>query len=172
MLSRRDITRTDDGMSIRVRHGKGDRHRVVAIGSDIAGYIDAWIAVWERNYTLAKTLFCTVKGKGGRKLSPVTARSLIKRLAKRCGLEKRVHVHGLRHTFALELDNEGQPLRVIQQSLGHKNAATTSTYLSALGGGEAVAAMMQRQAPQDPRSVAAQALALVRAKRSPPISSS
>ena len=51
------------------------------------------------------------------------------RMARRAGVDKRVHPHGFRHTFAAELAAEGVPLNVIQQALGHSTAATTSRYL-------------------------------------------
>jgi hypothetical protein len=40
-----------------------------------------------------------------------------------------VHPHGLRHTHAYELANEGTPLHVIQQQLGHSSLATTDRYI-------------------------------------------
>jgi site-specific recombinase XerD len=42
-------------------------------------------------------------------------------------------VHKLRHTFARVMEQQGAKLSEIQRRLGHKNIATTSLYLQALG---------------------------------------
>ena len=57
-------------------------------------------------------------------------RGLLRRLRNKAGIEKRVHAHGLRHTHAAELAQEGIPVNVIQQQLGHANLAIISVYLS------------------------------------------
>jgi integrase/recombinase XerD len=143
-LQDRDIDRTESGMIVRVRHGKGDKSRTVAISASVASRIEEWLRI--RRSLVGSTVFCRVRRKGG-KNAPLTAgavRKMLKNLGQQAGIEKRVHPHGLRRTFALELDSEGVPLRVIQQALGHADASTTSTYLSALGGREVVGMLQAR----------------------------
>jgi integrase len=53
----------------------------------------------------------------------------MRRLGQKAGIEKRVHAHGLRHSFAAELAMENVPLPVIQHSLGHSSPATTARYI-------------------------------------------
>lgn len=65
-------------------------------------------------------------------------RHLLPRLAKRAGIGKRVHAHGLRHRFAIDLIKEGADLLTVRDLLGHASAATTQTYLSRLGASGAV----------------------------------
>lgn len=83
-------------------------------------------------------LFCTLDGGP---LSPQYVRGLLKRLATGAGIEKRVHPHGLRHTFAVELDAAGTSLSVISKLLGHHSTPTTARYLDHLTNGQAIAAL-------------------------------
>jgi integrase len=54
---------------------------------------------------------------------------MLKRLADKAGIEKRVHPHGLRHTHACELRQEGVDIGIISKQLGHSSTATTARYL-------------------------------------------
>lgn len=53
----------------------------------------------------------------------------MKRLARKGGVDKRVHAHGLRHTHAFELSYEGKPINVISKQLGHSSSAVTARYI-------------------------------------------
>lgn len=89
-------------------------------------------------------LFCKLDG------GPLTAqyvRGLMKRLAVQVGIEKRVHPHGLRHTFAVELDAAGASISVISKLLGHSSPQTTARYLDHLSNGQAVAALGSVELP-------------------------
>jgi integrase len=110
-----------------VRHGKGDRSRIVGIDPAAASLLGRWIEVrGARGIPRSAPLFCTL---GGRRLHDRYVRALLPRLARRAGIEKRVHPHGLRHTHAAELAREGVPVNVIQAQLGHRSLATTDRYL-------------------------------------------
>lgn len=115
--------------AIAVLHGKGDRRRTVGIDPGAAPIIKRWIEV--RSESLAPPvgvpLFCSQKC---RRMSKSMVREMLIRKARRAGIEKRVHPHGLRHTMAYELLMEGVPIPVIQQQLGHASLQTTDTYLS------------------------------------------
>jgi integrase len=83
-------------------------------------------------------LFCTLDG------GPVSAeyvRMMLRRAAAKAGIEKRVHPHGLRHTFAAELEAAGTPVTTISKLLGHSSVAVTNTYLQHLTNSEAVTAL-------------------------------
>ena len=72
-------------------------------------------------------------------------RHALPRLGRRAGIERRVHAHGLRHAFAVDMVRSGAPLYVVRDALGHASVATTQVYLSRVGAHEAVDAMRSRE---------------------------
>lgn len=110
--------------TINVRRGKGSKQRRAAVDAATLAEIDAWTAV--RNHNGHRPLFCTLAGD---QLKSAYVRALLPRLARRAGITKRVHPHGLRHSGASELLDRGASLQDIQKQLGHSNAAITDLYL-------------------------------------------
>jgi site-specific recombinase XerD len=132
-LRPQDVSPTGE---VRVLHGKGDQARTTAVGPEALAVIDAWRR--ERaglSLPRGAPLICTL---AGGKLKQQYVVALMKRLARRADIEKRVHAHGLRHTFAHELVREGAPVTHVRDLLGHANLSTTDAYLRALGAGDAV----------------------------------
>ena len=66
------------------------------------------------------------------------------RLARKVGVPKRVHFHGLRHAHAAELARELIPINQIQLQLGHANLSTTDAYLSRVAPREVIETMRAR----------------------------
>jgi site-specific recombinase XerD len=135
-----------DHGTITVLHGKGDRARTVGIDPQAAAVIDAWI---QRRKTLGigplSPLFCTISGEtAGRRVKDSYVREALKDLAKKAGIEKRVHPHGLRHTHAAELAREGVPVHIIRRQLGHGSLATTERYIDHLTPMDVITAMQTR----------------------------
>lgn len=70
--------------------------------------------------------FCTLKGK---KLDRVYLYSMIRRYAKRAGINKKIGLHTLRHSFSINFyKNSGHDLISLQKILGHKSLRTTEIY--------------------------------------------
>ncbi len=113
--------------TLRVRHGKGDRSRTVGVDEQTAALLARWL---DRRRSLGPgaraPVFCTLRG--GR-LDSSYVRRLLPRLARRAGVDRRVHAHGLRHTYAAELARERTPINVIRDALGHTSLAVTDRYL-------------------------------------------
>jgi site-specific recombinase XerD len=120
--------------TVRVLRGKGGKARTVALDALARSALEAWLTVRPRG---RGPLFCPIS-KPGQPLKSNHVRNRLRRLATWAGIEKRVHPHGLRHTYAVELDAEGFALRDIRDLLGHANASTTDTYLRGLGASSAV----------------------------------
>jgi len=74
-------------------------------------------------------------------------RTMLGRKARRAGIEKRVHQHGLRHTMATEMRAEGVDIGVIGKQLGHSSIATTATYLDHVAPAAVIEAMRRRTWP-------------------------
>jgi integrase/recombinase XerD len=91
-------------------------------------------------------LFCTITEGGP--VYDTYVRLMLKRMAAKAGIEKRVHPHGLRHTFAVELDAAGVSLSVISKLLGHHSVPVTAHYLDHLTNRQAVTALQGITLPQ------------------------
>jgi len=121
--------------SIRVLHGKGDKARTVGIDEAGLATIKTYLNKTTRVFGPKDTLIITHAGKP---LQQSYVRAMLPRIAKKAGVNKRVHAHGFRHTFAVELTRERVPVSHIQRLLGHTSLATTSIYLSSLSPEEAL----------------------------------
>lgn len=131
------------GSMIRVLHGKGDHDRVVGLDAGAWAILQLWL---DRRAAAGinsrAPIFCTLQGKP---MKSAYVRTLLPRLARKAGIDKRVHAHGLRHTHAFELAGEGTPLHVIQAQLGHSSVATTDRYIKHLNPAAVVEAIRSRE---------------------------
>jgi integrase/recombinase XerD len=122
----------------RVLHGKGNKAAVrgfhPSAGDALARWLDRRAALGLKN----GPLFCTLDGG---QLSDRYVRDLLKRLASKAGIDKRVHPHGLRHTYADELRRAGADVVTISKLLGHSSIAVTARYLDHLTNGDAIQAL-------------------------------
>jgi site-specific recombinase XerD len=116
-----------DAGTVRVRHGKGDRSRTVGIDEQTTALLARWLDRRKQLSPGARApIFCTLQG--GR-IDSSYIRRLLPRLARKAGIDRRVHAHGLRHTHAAELAREGTPINIIRDDLGHTSLAVTDRYL-------------------------------------------
>jgi integrase/recombinase XerD len=113
-------------MVIRIQGGKGLKDREVMLSKVL---IEALREHWLR-YQPKEWLF--PGGKWHTSSNPITTKvawQACRQAAKRCGLEKKVHPHVLRHCFATHLLDDGTDLRTIQLLLGHSSLEQTARYL-------------------------------------------
>jgi len=121
------------GQMLRVL-GKGRKERVVPFGSKALAALEAYWPV--RDEILANPKFkCDLEAvfinhHGGR-LTTESIRQLVKKYARLCHIDWRLHPHALRHAFATHLLADGADLRAIQDLLGHVSLSTTQRYTQA-----------------------------------------
>lgn len=128
--------------SVRILHGKGDKARLVGLDDGCLEVLRAWLDCRRRmGIDNRLPIFSTLKGGP---LSDSYVRTMLRRIGAKAGIAKRVHPHGLRHTHAFELANEGTPLHVIQQQLGHASLAVTDTYIRHLAPQDVIKTMRLR----------------------------
>ena len=128
--------------------GKGNKMRVVGLDSQTRMNLDLWMIKRKKlgiNGVGNPPIFCGISKQNlGQPIQTVYIRNLLKRLADKAGIQKRVTPHQLRHTFAHDLLNEGIGLQHIQISLGHSAIATTSKYLQRFNPRETIETIKER----------------------------
>jgi site-specific recombinase XerD len=124
--------------SVRVLHGKGDKATTRGFHPSCDDALARWIDTRKGLGLKNGPLFGTL---AGGPVSDQYVRNLLHRLGRQAGIEKRVHPHGLRHTYAVELERAGVPVSQISKLLGHSSIAVTSRYLDHLSNAAAIEAL-------------------------------
>ena len=111
-----------DRMTIRVRLGKGQKDRYARLTPTLLKILrEYWL-----EYRPQTWLF---PGETPDKpYNIATPGHILKKLCRKAGIQKRVSMHTLRHSFATHLLEAGTNIRVIQQLLGHGSLRTTALY--------------------------------------------
>lgn len=109
--------------------GKGDKERLVPIGSSAIKFIN----IYRNNIRIhvnikpgqEDILFLNRRGS---KLTRVMIFLMLKALVKKAGITKNISPHTFRHSFATHLVEGGADLRAVQEMLGHESITTTEIY--------------------------------------------
>lgn len=109
--------------------GKGSKERLIPIGSSAIKWINDYLKL-SRPLLMKKSksenyLFLNSRSS---KLSRMGVWKIIDRYVKEAGIEKEVHPHTFRHSFATHLLEGGADLRAVQEMLGHADISTTQIY--------------------------------------------
>jgi integrase/recombinase XerD len=121
-----DDVRLDDGW-LRCM-GKGRKERLVPLGESARAYLRRYIEEQRPRQAAGGDTRALFLSDRRRALDRRSIWRLVRMYARRAGIEKRVHPHTLRHTFATHLLANDAPLRVIQEMLGHADIGTTQLY--------------------------------------------
>jgi integrase/recombinase XerC len=107
--------------------GKGSKERIVPTGETARKLLEGYLAVREEFCPSDgdRALFLTRRGK---RISDRMIRYILEGYIAKLAVNKNVHPHTLRHTFATHLLENGANIRVIQEMLGHSSLSTTQIY--------------------------------------------
>jgi integrase/recombinase XerD len=106
---------------LHVRLSKGRKDRFVKIPDTLKGELESYSSLNEGDLFFQSA-------RGGR-LTTSAIQKIVRNSARKSGINKEVHPHMLRHSFATHLLEQGTDLRVIQKLLGHSDIKTTQIYL-------------------------------------------
>jgi len=113
---------------IRVEQGKGRKDRYAMLSPKLHALLRTW---WRDGRAQGKMLPGGWLFPGQNPVNPMTTRQLNRlchAAVDAAGLDKRVSLHTLRHSFATQLLEQGVDIRIIQVLLGHKKLETTALY--------------------------------------------
>lgn len=126
-VNKNDINWNDRTLTV---IGKGDKRRLA--------YFDLRCDIWIKKYLELRTddqepLFVTERSfesNNGqpRRMSTHQIRRVLKRIAEKAGIEKSIYPHNLRHSFAMNMLENGAPMESIRDFLGHSNIEHTEVY--------------------------------------------
>ncbi|WP_020507332.1 tyrosine recombinase XerC [Lamprocystis purpurea] len=106
--------------------GKGDKTRVVPVGTQAREAVAYWLRV-RANLAAGDEPALFVSSRGNR-IHPRTVRTRVAQWAQEQGADRHVHPHLLRHSFASHLLESSGDLRAVQELLGHADISTTQIY--------------------------------------------
>ncbi len=132
-LRKRDLIRSENVIRV---FGKGSKERIIPIGDIALEWIDrSESAVRSKSpkkhtsRTEAPASDLVFLNSRGGKISRVSIWRMLKKYSREAAINKEIHPHTLRHTFATHLLEGGADIRAVQEMLGHSDIGTTQTYL-------------------------------------------
>jgi integrase len=127
-----DLFLIDDPYLI-VRHGKGNKERVVYIDNQLSDHISDYLKYKSSTLSLPiNTNDPLFSGRDGHHSPPITLMKSFKIAIQKTGLRSTLSIHKCRHTYATFLLQSTGNLRYVQKQLGHTDISMTSLYASIL----------------------------------------
>jgi len=118
-----DLTRRE----VRV-WGKGAKQRIVLLGRPAVAALERYLEAGRPKLQGKERSQALFLNRFGGRLSERALQSSLRKYAAKAGIERGVHPHLLRHTFATHLLDGGADLRVVQELLGHTSLGSTQIY--------------------------------------------
>jgi integrase/recombinase XerC len=108
--------------------GKGNKTRIVPLGSHAASAMQAWLLQRANIKISDKDQNAVFVTQQGHRITPRAVQYRVKSWAIKQGINTDMHPHLLRHSFATHVLQSSQDLRAVQEMLGHANISTTQVY--------------------------------------------
>ncbi|GMU70265.1 MAG: tyrosine recombinase XerD [Steroidobacteraceae bacterium] len=108
--------------------GKGNRERLIPLGEEAVRWLSDFLRGPRNEILLDRTTDYLFPTRRGDRMTRQAFWHIIKRYARKAGVERDLSPHTLRHAFATHLLNHGADLRVVQMLLGHSDLSTTQIY--------------------------------------------
>jgi len=108
--------------------GKGNRERLIPLGEEAVRWLRAFINGARNDILLDRSTDYLFPTRRGDRMTRQAFWHIIKRYARKAGVDRELSPHTLRHAFATHLLNHGADLRVVQMLLGHSDLSTTQIY--------------------------------------------
>lgn len=108
--------------------GKGNKTRIVPLGSQAKHAIQNWLALRQQLLIRNPNEKAVFVSKQGRRISGRNIQYRMKEWSIKQGINSSVHPHMLRHSFATHVLQSSGDLRAVQEMLGHANISTTQVY--------------------------------------------
>lgn len=111
--------------TVRIERGKGNKTRIVPVGRQAQQALEAWLPLRAQFAPQQPYLFVSSRGT---RLHPTTVQKRLRQWGIQQGLDRNLHPHLLRHSFASHLLESSGDLRAVQELLGHADISTTQVY--------------------------------------------
>ena len=107
--------------------GKGNKQRMLPIGSHAIAALRTWLAA-RRNFLKDDAEQAVFISQRGTRITHRAVQLRMQQLSVKQGMDTPVHPHMLRHSFASHMLESSGDLRLVQEMLGHANISTTQIY--------------------------------------------
>ncbi len=124
------LERIDIGNRFVLLLGKGNKERIVPLGSTVCDAVERYLPLRSQlmtKYHVEEHTYLFVNNRGG-VLTDRSVRRILDKYINDLATFKHVSPHTIRHTFATHLLEHGADLRAVQELLGHANLSTTQIY--------------------------------------------
>jgi site-specific recombinase XerD len=105
-----------------IRGGKGDKDRYTLFSQELHGMMKEYLEKEQPK------LFLFEGARAGHAYSVTSMVNVLKKSALSAGIQRNVHIHMLRHSFATHLLEDSWDIRYIQELMGHRSIKTTTRY--------------------------------------------
>ena len=112
-----------DRNQVLIKGGKGNKDRMVMLSGLLKELLKSYFDEYQPEYWLFEG------AKKNHQYSSGSVQKMVKNMARKAGISRRVTPHTLRHCFATHLLDRGLDCKFIQELLGHTNIKTTTLYL-------------------------------------------